>query len=87
MAQAVAAYAGLVARSAGEPIRIGYLIGVRELKLEAESFVPGDVLTVRARRVWGDDQLGNFEADVTRSGVEVARASLTVFREGPGMKL
>ena len=68
MAQCVAAYAGLTARQGGRPPRIGFLIGCRELRLDAEAFSVGDTLEVEARRVWGENDLGSFACAVKRAG-------------------
>ncbi len=80
MAQAVAAYVGMLDRVRGRPIQIGYLIGVRELKLVRPFVEVGDALSVEAQRVWGDDELGHFKTRVVRDGEEISRAALTVFR-------
>src|SRR5438552_53932 len=79
MAQAVAAYAGLLARDEGRPIRIGYLLGTRELTLDVERFDVGDELIVRARHVWGDATLGTFDCDIDRAGTRSAAATLNVY--------
>ena len=83
MAQTVAAWAGLQARQKGKPVRTGYVIGARRIRLEVDSFRPGDKLTVKARRVWGDDILGQFECSVESRGERVAVASLSVFQGDP----
>jgi predicted hotdog family 3-hydroxylacyl-ACP dehydratase len=80
MAQCVAASAGLRGNAQGEPVRIGYLVGAREIVLPAEPFRVGDVLHVEASHVWGDDTLGNFQCSVERRGEVVARATLNVYR-------
>ena len=81
MAQTIGVLAGLVSRAAGEGPRVGYLIGVREAVLEIDEVAIGDCLTVKAQRVFGDDQLGSFDVETHRNGEVVARASLTVYRE------
>jgi len=53
MAQCVAAHAGLVARTAGEPPRVGFLLGGRRVTFHVARFHPGERLRVNARRVWG----------------------------------
>jgi predicted hotdog family 3-hydroxylacyl-ACP dehydratase len=80
MAQAIGAYAGLRARAAAEPVRIGYLLGTRELKLEVDAFRVGDALTVEVTHVWGDDQIGSFQCAVIRAGRTVATALVTVYQ-------
>lgn len=84
MAQCVGVYTGLWARSRGEPIRIGYLIGVREASFDVDVLEVGDELEVTARCVWGDTELGAFECSVTRRGEAVARALLSVYGASEG---
>ncbi len=88
MAQTVAAYVGTLARSRGEPVEIGFLIGIRELTLATGTLEAGDVLEVEARHVWGDSKLGSFTTTTRRNGEVIADATLTVYRgelppEGP----
>lgn len=80
MAQAVAAYVGLIAKKKGGEIEIGFLIGIREMKLHQSHLHAGDVLEVEAKHVWGDMKLGSFRAAVRRGSEEIASATLTVFR-------
>lgn len=80
MAQAVAAYVGMLDRVRGLPIQVGYLIGVRELTLSVSHLDVGDALIVEANRVWGDDELGHFRTRVLRGDDELSRAALTVYR-------
>jgi predicted hotdog family 3-hydroxylacyl-ACP dehydratase len=89
MAQAVAAYAGLQGRAAGQPPRIGLLLGTRELRLLVRDLAAGDVLDVDVRHVFGDAQLGTFQCTVERRPPPgagpaapelVAAATLNVFQ-------
>lgn len=82
MAQCVAAFAGLSARAQGQPPRIGFLLGCRELTLAIDTFAVGDTLTVEARRSWGDSDLGHFVCRVSRDGQTVASGTLNVY-QGP----
>lgn len=78
MAQAVAAWAGWCGRQAGEPVRIGYLLGCRELSLSRDSVPVGTQLTIRAERVWGDNALGSFACEVHAGAELLAKATLSV---------
>lgn len=80
MAQTIGAYAGLRARSAGLPVRVGYLLGTRELALDTDGFAAGDELIVEAREVWTDPPLAVFACRVERGGLPVATASLNVYQ-------
>jgi predicted hotdog family 3-hydroxylacyl-ACP dehydratase len=82
MAQAVGVYAGLESLRRGEPIRIGYVVGSRELEFAVDHLAVGDDLRVEARHVWGDDTLGSFACRVLRDGEPVASGTLNVYR-GP----
>ena len=64
MAQCVAAHAGLRARANGEPIRIGLLLGSRRVEVRIAGFAPGQILEVRAQRLWGDWGLGSFACSI-----------------------
>jgi predicted hotdog family 3-hydroxylacyl-ACP dehydratase len=80
MAQSVAVYAGLTARRAGRPPRIGFLIGCRELRLEVEGFSVGDTLDVEVRRLWGESDLGSFACAVRRAGEILVSGTLSVYQ-------
>ena len=81
MAQAIAAFAGLQCRAAGQPIRPGFLIGCREMILEADVLRAGDQLEIEVTQLWSDGQLGNFHCSVARRGENIARAWLSVFQD------
>ncbi len=80
MAQCVATYAGLKAVRRGGEVRVGYIIGARLVEFEVEAFEVGEELSVKARRIWGDDILGRFECSVEARGTRVASAILTVYQ-------
>jgi len=82
MAQSVAAFAGLSARADGKGVRIGLLLGCREMTLAIDAFAVGDTLTVNARRTWGETDLGHFSCNVQRGAETLATAILTVY-QGP----
>lgn len=83
MAQCVGAFAGLKARARGEPVRVGYLVGAREVAFAVDHFDVGDELTVEARHAWGDCELGHFTCAVVRAGRAVATATLNVYQRAP----
>lgn len=80
MAQAVAALVGLWDRHNDLDPRPGFLIAIPEACFKVDTFAVGDELTLRATRVWGDDQLASFECEVERLGLQVATAQLSVYR-------
>lgn len=82
MAQTVATFAGLSARKERRAPRIGFLIGCRELRLDTDAFAAGDVLTVEARRLFGENDLGSFACTITRGDRILVTGTLTVY-QGP----
>lgn len=82
MAQTVAAYAGLEARGQGRPVRIGYLLGTRELSLEIDEFQVGDDLLIEVHHQFGDELIGAFDCTVRCRGRIVASGCLTVYQGG-----
>lgn len=82
MAQTIAAYAGLQARSQGLPVRIGYLLGTRELALDVDFFRVGDELLVEAHHQFGDERIGAFDCRVVVGGHVVAAGRLNVYLGG-----
>jgi predicted hotdog family 3-hydroxylacyl-ACP dehydratase len=80
MAQCVAAWVGLRDHAAGQPVRVGYLVGTREVTFAVDEFRVGDELLIEATRLWGDEALGHFACAVRRGDETVAKASLNVHR-------
>ena len=60
MAQCVAAHAGLVARSRGEAVRLGLLIGARWIDFHASGYALGQTIVVTATHTWGERDLASF---------------------------
>ncbi|HEY0954690.1 MAG TPA: hotdog family protein [Roseateles sp.] len=80
MAQAVAAWAGWQARAAGEPPRIGLLLGTRRYRCGVPRFMVGQRLRIDIERAYqADNGLGQFDCRIHADGVELASATLTVF--------
>jgi predicted hotdog family 3-hydroxylacyl-ACP dehydratase len=79
MAQACAAFAGAQARAAGEPVRIGFLLGARNYVVHRPWFRLGDALRVTTRLLYRDEAMGMFEAAITVAGEPAGEAQLTVY--------
>lgn len=77
MAQCCAAYVGLEALTAGQPIRIGFLLGTRNFIAKTLWFAAGETLIVRADVMFRDGETGVFDCAVRHGDLEVARAQLT----------
>lgn len=78
MAQCIAAHAGLIDRAAGRAPGIGFLIGARGVAFHADSYLPGQVLHVSARRLWGQGRLGAFACSIRDSRTDAVLAEGTV---------
>ena len=79
MAQAIAAFAGMTATQAGEPIRLGFLLGTRRYNSNVAAFKVGATLTIRVKKIMQDDNLGVFDCRIQGANVEVA-ANLNVYQ-------
>ncbi|MEQ1738745.1 MAG: hotdog family protein [Methyloglobulus sp.] len=79
MAQAIGAYAGIKSKLAGEPIKLGYLLGTRRFSSNVASFDAGTELTINVKVIIQDDKLGAFDCQILGEGIEVS-ANLTVYQ-------
>lgn len=71
MAQSIAAYAGCQARTRGEPVALGFLLGSRKFECNVEHFPAGSELTIHALRSLQDDNgMGVFECRLTAPAIE-----------------
>jgi predicted hotdog family 3-hydroxylacyl-ACP dehydratase len=78
MAQTCAAYVGLEALMAGQPVRIGFLLGTRNFTAMQSWFAAGETYRVRATIAFRDAETGVFDCVVRQGDIEVARAQLTL---------
>jgi predicted hotdog family 3-hydroxylacyl-ACP dehydratase len=79
MAQAVAAHAGYQGRLAGEPPRIGYLLGTRSYQSSLAVFPVGATLTVSIEALFVEMGLGAFSCRIELDGV-IATATINVYQ-------
>ncbi len=79
MAQTIAAYAGVMAKQANKPIRLGFLLGTRRYSSTVAAFKVGSILTIRVKKIMQDDNLGVFDCRILGEGVEVT-AKLNVYQ-------
>lgn len=80
MAQACGAFAGAVGRAAGEPVKIGYLLGTRDYKASVAFFRRGERLTVTVTQLYSDDGMAAFDCRIDIAGHPVASARLAVYQ-------
>ncbi len=65
MAQAIAAYAGVLAKNEGEPIKVGLLLGTRRYTSKVPSFPLGQTLFIRVEPLHNEESgLGVFECGI-----------------------
>lgn len=74
MAQAIAAYAGILHYPA-EP-ELGLLLSVRKFVTEKTCFSVGEILTIRAEKEYMHDSVGVFNGAIIIEGEQVASARL-----------
>jgi predicted hotdog family 3-hydroxylacyl-ACP dehydratase len=86
MAQAVAAYAGIKSKLAGETIKLGFLLGTRRYTSNVASFAVGTALTIQVKNVIHDDKLGVFDCKIYGAGIEIS-ANLNVYQPPIKLKL
>jgi predicted hotdog family 3-hydroxylacyl-ACP dehydratase len=79
MAQAIAAYAGVMSKRAGDPVKLGFLLGTKRYNSNVAEFRAGSTLTVHVEKTIQDDNLGAFECNIQGCGVEVT-ANLNVYQ-------
>ena len=80
MAQAIAAMAGLRELARGDPVKLGFLLGCRELTLAVPELRSGDVLTVEVEETWRTVELGHYQCSVSRDGRSIASGVLSVYQ-------
>ena len=81
MAQTSSAFAGLEAKRAGEPIKLGFLLGTRRYETSLEVFPKGMVLDVRAQSEYRDaNGLDSFHCMLSVGDEVVTTARLNVFQ-------
>lgn len=80
MAQAIAAWAGCRARSAGNAPAIGFLLGTRRFTSSCTHFPCGSVLQVRAScELMADNGLGMFACQILIGDQVCCQANVSVF--------
>ncbi|MGE8688701.1 MAG: 3-hydroxylacyl-ACP dehydratase [Achromobacter sp.] len=81
MAQAVGAWAGCQARLAGEPVKLGFLLGTRRYEIHADTLPAGARLTIHVRRGLVDASgMSVFECELHDEARLLAEARLNVYQ-------
>lgn len=82
MAQSCAAFVGVEALQAQQPVRVGFLLGTRNFSAALDWFAEGQSLDITSRSVYREAGMGQFDCAVYRHGDkrELAKAQLTVYQ-------
>ena len=78
MAQTVALFSGIHARRAGQPVKLGLLLGTRGYEASSGVFPLGSRLTVRVGREWDDGHMAVFDCEVSAKTL-LASARVNVY--------
>ncbi|MGD0961753.1 MAG: 3-hydroxylacyl-ACP dehydratase [Methylomonas sp.] len=84
MAQAIAAFTGVKTKLAGEPIRLGFLLGARGYRSNVATFAVGAQLTVTVNKVFQDALLAVFECRIQGENIDID-ARLNVYQPPPAI--
>lgn len=79
MAQTIAAYSGIRSKLAGEPIKLGFLLGTRSYTSNVSSFAVGTVLSIQIKNIIEDEKLGVFDCKLRGDGI-IINANLNVYQ-------
>lgn len=79
MAQAVAACLGYESLRGGGNVRVGMIIACKRFVAHADKLQVGDVLTIDAQRVRGNEMLSHFDCRVLRGSELFSEATLTLY--------
>ena len=79
MAQAIALYVGIRAKQAGEPIRLGFLLGTRQFSSNVATIECGEPLQVSVEKIMRDGPLGVFECHIAGANIDI-HAHLNVYQ-------
>lgn len=81
MAQTIGSYAGLQAAERGEPVKKGFLLGSRNLKLHVAQYTLGQTLQIQAHKLTLDPNgLGSFDCQIRDREQLLAEGRLNVFQ-------
>jgi predicted hotdog family 3-hydroxylacyl-ACP dehydratase len=79
MAQTIAAYSGIRSKLAGEPIKLGFLLGTRRYTSNISRFSVGTTLSIQIKNIMEDERLGVFDCRLRGDGIAI-NANLNVYQ-------
>lgn len=78
MAQAVAAQRGLIGLARGDPVRVGFLVGCRDVTLRVDTLAIGEELRVVVEPLTSFGLMASYAARTFRGDEEIATAQIQV---------
>jgi len=80
MAQTCGAHVGALARAGGGTIRLGFLLGSRDYRVDPAGFAPGDRLEIAVEQTMIEAGMGVYDCRIEREGATLATARLTLYQ-------
>jgi len=78
IAQAVSAYMGIKTRARGEPVKIGFILGVSGVRIGLSFFKTGSNIVIKAKEFENMDPLYIYKGEIFIDGKKVLEGKLTV---------
>jgi len=78
IAQTVSAYMGIKTRARGEPVKIGFILGVSQMRMGLPFFKTGSIIVIKAKEFECMDPLYIYKGEIFIDGKMVLEGKLTV---------
>ena len=78
IAQAVSAFMGIKTRARGEPVRMGFILSVSQVRIGLPFFKTGSIITIKAKEFECMDPLYIYTGEIFIEGKKVLEGKLTV---------
>jgi len=78
IAQTISAYKGIKTRIRGEPIKVGFILGVSQMRIELSFFKTGSILVIKAKESENMDPLYIYSGEIFFEGKKVLEGKITV---------
>jgi len=78
IAQAVSAFMGIKTRARGEPVKIGFILGVSQVQMGLSFFGAGSIIVIKAKEFECMDPLYIYKGEIYIEGKKVLEGKLTV---------
>ena len=78
VAQAVSAFLGIKPRARGEPIKIGFVLGVSQMRIGLPFFSAGSIIVIKAKEFECMDPLYIYNGEIYIEGRKVLEGKMTV---------